>query len=59
MTKEEFMAVTGFEPEQDDLERANCPKAGQLGHKACGVCEHGMPTWTCKDCFPKAVRNGN
>lgn len=31
-----FEAATGMAPEQDDLERCNCPLAGQIGHLMCG-----------------------
>jgi hypothetical protein len=36
ITREMFIEATGHEPEQDDLERANCPKVGQIGHFMCG-----------------------
>jgi len=36
ITREKFIAATGFEPEQDDLERCNCPDAGKIGHYLCG-----------------------
>ena len=36
ITRERFVQATGFEPENDDLERCNCPKAGQAGHHHCG-----------------------
>jgi hypothetical protein len=36
ITREKFMTALGFEPEQDDLERCNCEKAGQIGHSQCG-----------------------
>jgi len=31
-----FKAATGFYPKDDDLERSNCPKAGQPNHTFCG-----------------------
>lgn len=56
MTAEEFKAATGVEPTHDDLERANCPKAGEFGHWACGVCkDHGKPVFACTVCMEKAV----
>lgn len=55
MDAEEFEKVTGCKPEQDDLARANCSKAGQLGHTGCGICEHGKPVFGCHPCFVKAV----
>lgn len=36
ITAEQFAAATGRQPENDDLERVNCPKVGQLGHFSCG-----------------------
>lgn len=36
ITREHFIAATGYEPEQDDLERSNCPLAGQIAHSQCG-----------------------
>ena len=40
VTRDEFEAVAGDidEYEDDALERANCHKAGQVGHRACGLC---------------------
>jgi hypothetical protein len=46
----------GQEPEDDDLERANCPKGGTLGHFSCGVCEeHGLPYFICNACLDKRL----
>jgi hypothetical protein len=43
-----YEVLTGFAPENDDLERANCENAGETGHLACGLCSTcGKPTWTC------------
>lgn len=36
INKERFKKATGREPMQDDLERCNCKKAGQIGHMMCG-----------------------
>lgn len=36
ITREKFVEATGREPEQDDLERCNCERAGQIGHLCCG-----------------------
>ena len=48
ITREMFEQATGRVPEQDDLERANCPQAGQIGHSGCGW-NIGMnkPQWEC------------
>lgn len=51
MTPEEFEKATGRAPVLDDLERANCREAGQPGHTACGICEHGLPVFECAPCF--------
>lgn len=36
ITRKHFRAATGRAPEDDDLERSNCLKAGELGHWCCG-----------------------
>jgi len=36
ITRKQFIAATGYEPENDDLERCNCPLAGQWMHSSCG-----------------------
>lgn len=36
ITPEIFKAATGRDPENDDLERCNCTKSGELGHFFCG-----------------------
>ena len=51
MTGFEFFHQTGREPEQDDLERANCELAGQIGHVSCGLCKHAWPVHRCPECF--------
>lgn len=58
MTKQQFTALEGRAPETDDLERANCPKAGTMGHTACGICEHGHPVFLCYECFGRASGHG-
>lgn len=48
MTADEFAAVTGRPPADDDLERVNCPQAGSLGHVSCGWCaRHTQPMFQC------------
>jgi len=44
------------EPTDDDIERANCDKAGQIGHYGCGICKHGLPTWQCHECWVAACK---
>lgn len=51
MTADEFKAATGRDPVDDDLERANCPYAGKMGHTSCGICKHGKPVFMCVPCF--------
>ncbi len=36
ITEAYFIQATGRKPENDDLERCNCTKAGQVGHMSCG-----------------------
>lgn len=44
----EFERMTGFPPELDDLDRANCPKSGHVGHMFCGICPPcGKPRFIC------------
>lgn len=54
MTPDQFRLAVKRDPQQDDLERANCDKAGQFGHQNCGVCEHGLPVFICHDCFVRS-----
>lgn len=50
MDAAEFERWTGRPPKDDDLERVNCPLAGQLMHWCCGWCdEHGTPVFSCVD----------
>lgn len=36
ITAQMYREATGHDPIQDDLERCNCDKAGQVGHWQCG-----------------------
>jgi hypothetical protein len=36
MDAEEFRARLGVEPEPGELDRINCPQAGEIGHATCG-----------------------
>jgi len=36
ITAEQFEQATGYKPENDDLDRCNCDRAGQPGHSSCG-----------------------
>lgn len=46
ITAKMFKHATGYEPVDDDLERVNCSKAGQLAHVSCGWDhERNMPVF--------------
>jgi hypothetical protein len=48
ITREYFTAMTGQAPSMDDLERCNCPMAGEIGHYYCGWCHTcDKPRWVC------------
>jgi hypothetical protein len=50
-----FEGLVGRPPVDDELERLNCPHAGELDHQLCGWCdEHETPAWEC-GCQVKAV----
>ncbi len=40
MNEKEFEEIAGFPPDNDDLDRANCPHAGEIGHYQCGICDN-------------------
>jgi hypothetical protein len=48
MDAKAFELLTGYPPENDDLERVNCKRAGELGHFDCGLCRQcDMPRFMC------------
>jgi len=48
ITKEQFFKMVGSNSINDDLERCNCNKVGQLGHWSCGICEKcNKPRFIC------------
>lgn len=48
ITAIQFKNATGYDPENDDLERCNCPDAGKTGHNSCGWCQiHNVPVFQC------------
>jgi hypothetical protein len=48
MDAETFKVKTGRQPENDDLERVTCDKAGTLGHMQCGWClQCDLPVYEC------------
>lgn len=55
MNREEFYNRMLYYPQQDDLERVNCPEAGDQGHRWCGWCnKHNRPKYHCASkCLPK------
>ncbi len=36
ITENEFFDLVGEPPTDDDLDRVNCEKAGEIGHQSCG-----------------------
>jgi hypothetical protein len=51
-TEEDFFKAVGSKPVQDDMERVNCKRAGELGHEYCGWCDkHSSPKFHCEGCF--------
>lgn len=47
-TEAMYTQMMGNLPKDDDLERVNCPYAGQLGHRHCGVCpDCTRPRFSC------------
>ena len=48
-TVKEFEAAMGRPPEDDDMERVNCPDAGKILHTCCGWCEDcDRPMFACQ-----------
>jgi hypothetical protein len=39
ITAEQFHNATGRYPKNDDLDRCNCDRVGEIGHYFCGWCE--------------------
>lgn len=53
MNAQEFEEKMGRPPIQDDLDRVNCLKKGEIGHTRCGWCEKcDRPNWLCI-CIPE------
>jgi len=40
MTETAYQDILGIPPENDDVDRVNCPDAGKFGHWMCGWCDH-------------------
>jgi hypothetical protein len=51
ITEQQFKDMVGREPENDDLDRCNCVRAGEPGHSSCGICKHNKPVFECQECF--------
>ena len=48
ITAEYFSKHVGTPPVDDDLERCNCDKAGEIEHLCCGWCDtHELPIFCC------------
>ena len=48
ISREQFAEATGHKPQNDDLDRASCAEAGQVGHWSCGWCEQcNRPRYQC------------
>lgn len=57
ITSKDFQYATGQKPVEDDLERANCLKAGDVGHRHCGWCyDCNAPVTICKCPYLKPER---
>lgn len=61
MDAKKFKDITGTDPVNDDLDRVNCPDAGQAGHWQCGTCAHDYPRFLvdCKEPTDKPCRVAN
>lgn len=47
-TRQQFEEMVGNPPKDDDLERLNCDRPGEIGHLACGHCSHcNKPRFIC------------
>jgi len=58
ITEDIFFTATGRAPENDDLERVNCQKAGEPGHFSCGWCPVcGGPNFECPCAIKTAVES--
>jgi len=54
ITEEIFKEKVGSAPENDDLERCNCDKAGEILHWGCGWCDDcDIPMFMCQCFFAK------
>jgi hypothetical protein len=59
MTREQFIVRFGYEPIDDDLERVECARAGQFGHRQCGMCErHECPRFQC-GCLAQVIEEAH
>jgi hypothetical protein len=58
ITAGQFKEATGREPEQDDLDRCNCPLAGKIGHWFCGWdSEANLPVFMATEFKEHAAKN--
>lgn len=57
MTAERYEKLFRTSPGQDDLDRVNCTRVGEVGHWLCGVCpKHVLPRFVC-GCLVRADGN--
>ena len=48
ITLEKYIEAMGSPPPYNNLERCNCPNAGEPGHRYCGWCpDHDKPRAMC------------
>lgn len=51
ITKRVFKGAVGRDPVDDELEKCNCPRAGEIGHLTCGWCyDCNLPMSMCRCC---------
>lgn len=59
MTEAEFEEMVGRKPREDDLDRINCPDAGEMLHTLCGWnLRHWCPAWEAPPSSMDEVRRG-
>jgi hypothetical protein len=59
ISAEHFEDRVGRPPENDDLERSNCPIAGEVGHWGCGwAMPEDLPVFMVSRAFREAHQRG-
>lgn len=60
MNADQFRLFFKRAPQQDDLDRVNCDRVGELGHSCCGVCEkHNKPRFQCGCVAPLVAKKAS